>query len=266
MNLSYYIRKAVLNNDPVVEGFLMDLKAQGHSVTPLDWKNPDLTGMDLLLSLGGDGTFLCASGVAAAFGVPVAGVNFGRMGFLSENSVDDILDALPEKDFRVEERSLLSVVTSGGESFMALNEVCVNRTGSAMLGVDVVIDNEKLPTYWADGLLVATSSGSTAYNLSVGGPICTPDAGVFVVAPISPHNLNLRPLVIPDSATVSISFQSRQSVAMLSADNVHKSISSDQSITIFKSPVCLKMARFGKTNFIEALRTRLFWGEDVRNK
>ena len=134
-----------------------------------------------------------------------------------------------------------------------------------MLGIDVEIDGSPLPTYWADGLLVATSSGSTAYSLSVGGPICTPDSKVFIVAPISPHNLNVRPLVVPQTAKIAISLRSREDMAVLSVDNRSRRISAGARISVSEAPVRLKRLRTGGDTFINALRTRLLWGEDVRN-
>ena len=134
-----------------------------------------------------------------------------------------------------------------------------------MLGIDVEIDGAPLPTYWADGLLVATSSGSTAYSLSVGGPICTPDSKVFIVAPISPHNLNVRPLVVPQTAKIAISLRSREDMAVFSVDNRSRRISAGARISVSEAPVRLKRLRTGGDTFINALRTRLLWGEDVRN-
>ena len=134
-----------------------------------------------------------------------------------------------------------------------------------MLGIDVEIDGAPLPTYWADGLLVATSSGSTAYSLSVGGPICMPDSKVFIVAPISPHNLNVRPLVVPQTARIAISLRSREDRAVFSMDNRSVRIPSDMRLTVSKAQVRLKRMSTGGSTFINALRTRLLWGEDVRN-
>ena len=221
---------------------------------------------DVLLSVGGDGTFLSAACIVAGKGIPVLGVNFGRMGFLSEYTVEDVIEALKNRTFSIEEREMLQVRVDGGESMTALNEVSVTRAGAAMLGVDVTIDGQSLPTYWADGLLVATSSGSTAYSLSVGGPICTPECKVLVISPVAPHNLNVRPLIVPSSSRLRLSLRSRQSQAILSVDNRHMNINCESVLDVSLAQFSLYRVRLSKTNFIGALRSKLFWGEDVRNE
>ena len=147
----------------------------------------------------------------------------------------------------------------------ALNEISVSRVSPSMLGVDVEVDGAQLPTYWADGLLVATSSGSTAYSLSVGGPICLPETKVFIVAPISPHNLNVRPLIVPEGSRICISLRSRDDRAVLSMDNRNYTVPAGTRIEVGAAPMRLRLLRLGQSNFINALRTRLLWGEDVRN-
>ena len=147
----------------------------------------------------------------------------------------------------------------------ALNEVSVSRVSPSMLGVDVDVDGAALPTYWADGLLVATSSGSTAYCLSVGGPICLPETKVFIVAPISPHNLNVRPLIVPESSHLRITLRSRDEKAVLTMDNRNYTVPAGTRIEVSAAPMRLRRLRLGQSNFINALRTRLLWGEDIRN-
>ena len=161
---------------------------------------------------------------------------------------------------------MLESVVDGGQPQFALNEIAVTRNGAAMLGVDVTVNGQALPTYWADGLLVATSSGSTAYALSVGGPICTPDSQVLIIAPVAPHNLNVRPLIVPSSARLQISLRSRNETVMLSHDTRNVSVSRDTQIAISVAQFSLKRVRLPEINFISALRSKLFWGEDVRNE
>ena len=146
-----------------------------------------------------------------------------------------------------------------------MNEVSVHRSGAALLGIDVTIDGHPLPTYWADGLLVATSSGSTAYSLSVGGPICAPESKVLIIAPIAPHNLNARPLVVPDSTKVSVSMRSRDGNVMLSMDNRNHLVKPTVRLDVMVAQFSLKRVRLENTSFIKALTTKLFWGEDIRN-
>lgn len=225
---------------------------------------------DMLLSVGGDGTFLSASSLVAGTDIPVMGVNLGRMGFLSEYRPADVASPLLRGQYTIESRDMLEVEASGYDDIKqkpyALNELSVHRKGAAMLGIDVIVGDEKLPTYWADGILVATSSGSTAYSLSVGGPICTPEAEVLIVSPIAPHNLNLRPLIVPSSAEISLSFRSRDEELMLTMDNRNYVVSRGVGIKVKLARFSLKRVRLEKSNFIEALQSKLFWGEDFRNE
>ncbi len=225
--------------------------------------------IDLVVSLGGDGTFLSAARLASPRGIPVLGANMGRLGFLSENRPEDVAEAIISRDYKVEENAMLSVKAAtedGAETeYLALNEISVHRLGAAMLGVDVRINGFDLPTYWADGLIVATSLGSTAYSLSAGGPIAFPGTGVLIVTPIAPHNLNVRPLIIPGNSSLSLAFQSRDSRLVLSADNQTCEIPSASTVRVEVAQFSLKRARLRNSHFINALTSKLFWGEDVRN-
>ena len=269
MKFAYYIKKDGLSEDPRVDAMLKQLREGGVEVYRVEAAEEICPGTSGLLSLGGDGTFLLGAKMAVQADIPILGVNFGRLGFLSEMRPEELPQAIFGRELRIEERSLLQVMAGGSleEGFWpyALNETSISREGASMLGIDVEIDGSPLPTYWADGLLVATSSGSTAYSLSVGGPICTPDSRVFIVAPISPHNLNVRPLVVPQTARIAISLRSREGRAMFSMDNRYRRISADARIQVSQAPVRLKRMSTGKSTFINALRTRLLWGEDVRN-
>ncbi len=270
MKFAYYIKKEGLGSDSRALDLLSRLEAVGTAVYPVDSHEEVQPGTDGLLSLGGDGTFLSGSKIAVEADIPILGVNFGRLGFLSEMQPEDLPEAVRRGSFFVEERELLQVDVSplpgGSEPWhYALNEISVSRIGPSMLGIDVSLDGSALPTYWADGLLVATSSGSTAYSLSVGGPICMPDSKVFIVAPISPHNLNVRPLVVPVDTRIEISLRSRENWATFSMDNCSCSIPADTVISVGAAPVKLKRLCAGKSNFINALRTSLLWGEDLRN-
>ena len=229
-------------------------------------------GTGMVMSVGGDGTFLSASKRVGSSGIPVLGVNMGRVGFLSEYSPEEVCEALLSGSYTLEDRALLQTEIKGDvldtdSSFWpyTLNEISVLRGGASILGVDVSLDGNPLPTYWADGLLVSTSSGSTAYSLSVGGPICVPESKVIIIAPIAPHNLNVRPVVVPDSTTVSISMRSRDKVVAMSMDNRNVRLSSDAVLEVKVAQFSLKRVRLEKSSFIKALTTKLFWGEDIRN-
>ena len=269
MKLGYYIQKAALEGDSRVEALLRRLEAGGACLYEIHGEGSLQGGTDMALSFGGDGTFLSCARLVCEAGLPILGVNFGRMGFLSETRGEDFVGPLLSGDWRVEERTMLQVSLHGSvpEGFWpyALNEAGLHRNGPEMLGIDVEIGDWQLPAYWADGLLAATSSGSTAYSLSAGGPICAPEADVMVISPIAPHNLNLRPLVIPWGSRVTMEARARGGTAMLTLDNRSYVIPQGGKVDIFAAPFNLKRVSIGKSNFIDALRSRLFWGQDVRN-
>lgn len=227
-------------------------------------------GTDVLLSVGGDGTFLSAALIAASNDVPVAGVNMGRIGFLSENRAEDVAQALASGKYTIEERTMLKAVVKTGNDAIdncpyALNEMTIRRSGAAMIGVEVCVDGVTLPTYWGDGIVISTPSGSTAYSLSVGGPIVLPQSKVFLISPIAPHNLNVRPLVVPDTSVVRMRVNSRDGHFEFSADNRTSDVPADTSVEVSMAQFSLKRVRLDETTFIQALVEKLYWGEDLRN-
>ena len=272
MKIGYFILRDELRTDARMQALFKDLEQASAEVYEIQNKADVRPETDLVLSMGGDGTFLSAAHVVADIGLPILGVNFGRIGFLCENKPDAVRKALMEGDFRIEYRTVLNATLKGPEARRTIgmlpysvNEVALHRSGSAVLGINVSIDGEPLPTYWADGLLVATSSGSTAYSLSVGGPICMPDTKVLIIAPIAPHNLNVRPIVVPETAKIDISFESRDGRATMTNDNRVVEIQPDWSIHIEMAQFSLKRIRLAESGFVKALTSRLFWGEDMRN-
>ena len=267
MKIAVYLGRG-LSDDLRVSKMVEDLISTGNEVYYYDGQSSNIEKTDIFLSVGGDGTFLSASIIVAGSGIPVLGVNLGRMGFLSENTPESVVEALRTGEYTFENRTLLEVedtVLPQGYWPYALNEVVVHRGSGSILGVDVNLNGMVLPTYWADGLLVATSSGSTAYSLSVGGPIVIPESKVLIIAPIAPHNLNVRPLVVPDSSDITLSFQSRDESLVFSADNRMVNISSSEVVRISRASFGLKKVRLNHTDFINALTEKLFWGEDIRN-
>ncbi len=272
MKIGYFILKDELRTDARMASLLRDLEEATFEVYEIRSKADVRPDTDLVLSMGGDGTFLSAAHVVADIGLPILGVNFGRIGFLCENRPEAVRKALVEGDFSIEYRTVLNATLKGPEARRSIgmlpysvNEVALHRTGPSVLGIHVSVNGEPLPTYWADGLLVATPSGSTAYSLSVGGPICMPDTKVLVLAPISPHNLNVRPIVIPETAKIDISFESRDGKATMSMDNRVEEIQPDWSIHVEMAQFSLKRVRLPESGFVKALTSRLFWGEDMRN-
>lgn len=270
MKLAVYIGKESQESDGRIADLFKALKDGGMQLTELAYGEIPDEDTDMLLSVGGDGTFLYSSKLVIDRGIPVVGVNLGRVGFLSENRPEDVADALIAGEFTVENRSILKAVvlpsdSSGDMWDYALNEITVHRTGAAMLGVDVTLDGVKLPTYWADGLVISTSSGSTAYSLSVGGPIVLPESKVLIISPIAPHNLNIRPLVVPNNSTLSLKMHSRDGRFALTADNRTVEVGEDVEVKIAVAQFSLRRVRLNRSNFINALTEKLFWGEDVRN-
>lgn len=272
MKIGIFIRRKSLQEKPEYKNMIKQLLDASYELYDIESKADIRPDTDLVLSVGGDGTFLSAAHVVSDVGLPILGVNFGRIGFLCENRPGEVLDALMQGEFRIEYRTVLNATIKGpgarkqiGFLPYAVNEVSLHRIGSAVLGIDVAINGEMLPTYWADGLIIATSSGSTAYSLSVGGPICLPDTKVLIIAPIAPHNLNVRPLVVPEGTKLDISFRSRDGKATMTMDNTSVEIEPDWAVHIEMAQFSLKRVKLPKSEFVAALTSRLFWGEDRRN-
>lgn len=272
MKIGVFIKRKQLRDKPEYKDMVQQLQDASYELYDIESKADIRPDTDLVLSVGGDGTFLSAAHVVSDVGLPILGVNFGRIGFLCENRPGEVLDALMQGEFRIEYRTVLNATLKGpgarrqiGFLPYAVNEVSLHRIGSAVLGIDVAINGELLPTYWADGLIIATSSGSTAYSLSVGGPICLPDTKVLIIAPIAPHNLNVRPLVVPESAKLDISFRSRDGKATMTMDNTVMEVDPEWTIHVEMAQFSLKRVKLPKSEFVTALTSRLFWGEDRRN-
>ena len=272
MKIGIFLLKQSIRENDRYKALCQQLQSASYELYEVASKADIRPQTDLVLSIGGDGTFLSAAQTVADVGIPILGVNFGRLGFLSENSPEAVLPALLSGEFSVEYRTMLNATLKGknarkdiGLLPYAVNEVSIHRIGVGVLGIQVSVDGEILPTYWADGLLVATSSGSTAYSLSVGGPICMPDTKVLIIAPICPHNLNVRPLVVPDTSHISISIKSRDPKVTMTMDNQTVEIDPAWTLEVAMAQFSLKRIRLAKSEFVSALTSRLFWGEDKRN-
>jgi NAD+ kinase len=226
---------------------------------------------DLFLCMGGDGTFLESLQLVKSRIIPVAGVNFGRLGFLAgadDETGTEWIDDFFEKRFFIEKRMLFEVTADFlPENFypFALNEVAIQRQDPLMVAVNVKVDGKELPTYWSDGLVLATPTGSTAYSMSIGGPIMFPGVKAMILAPIAPHNLNIRPLVLPEVSEIEISVNARVSPAILSLDNRSLTIPNGKSIMVRRADYDLNYLSFRENKFIDGLRRKLLWGEDKRN-
>lgn len=236
-------------------------------------EHKDLPGkVDYLFSLGGDGTLLDTLTLVKNSSIPILGINMGRLGFLSSIPIEEMeeaVDALAGKTYAVEERSLLSLQGADDlfpDAPFALNEITIrNASTSAMLTVHVYLNGEFLNSYWADGLIISTPTGSTAYSLSCGGPIILPDSSNFIINPIAPHNLNVRPLVIPDTATLTLKPECRQGKLLLSLDARSAEINNFSVLTLSKENFNIKLIRLQKHSFLSTLRNKLKWGSDSRN-
>ena len=272
MKLAIYLGNDAVVNDSRFIQLTNELESEGCKLYRV-YHTKDLeNGTKFLLSIGGDGTFLNSSTLVAQTGLPILGLNFGRLGFLSENVPINMAKTIIKGDFVTEQRALLALGFSSTlnkpsiENYpYAVNEVCMHRSTGAMLGVNVRVDGAELPTYWADGLLVATSTGSTAYSLSVGGPILLPESKVLIISPIAPHNLNVRPLIVPNTAKIELRFIARNDSLMFTVDNRSVEISADTVIKVSLAHFSLNRLRLNESNFINALTSKLFWGEDIRN-
>ena len=226
---------------------------------------------DFMLSVGGDGTMLDATTLLRNSCIPLMGINLGRMGFLSstpKDEIEDALNALVNKNYTIDKRSLLQVDVAGnlfGELNFALNELTINKkdTGSMIL-VHVFIDDILLNSYWADGLIIATPTGSTAYSLSCNGPIITPDSENFVITPIASHNLTVRPVVIPDKSVIRVEVEGRMSQYLVGLDSRYAVMDSTTEIMVRKETFCINLVQRAGDNFFTTIRQKLLWGRDVR--
>ena len=227
---------------------------------------------DLVLSVGGDGTFLETVLKVKDFGIPIAGVNTGRMGFLANIPDEDIghsIDMLCNGEYEIIERSLIEISKPEGlfegNSSSALNEITIQKADLSMITINVFVDDTYLNTYWTDGLIVSTATGSTAYNLSVGGPILSPEDESIIISPIAPHNLTIRPIIISGEGKLRMVIEGRSKEYMATCDFRSKRLPFSQEIHIVRAPVKLKTVMLEGTDFYSTLRNRLMWGADRRN-
>ena len=227
---------------------------------------------DFLISVGGDGTILDTITTVRDSNVPILGVNTGRLGFLANNTKDEIVssvNSLLSGEFKIDSRTLLSLksnVNQFGEDNFALNEFTLHKKDSSMMmTVHVFIDGEFLNSYWADGVIVATPTGSTAYSLSCGGPLLSPGSDNFVITPIAPHNLNLRPLVVKDDVEILLKMEGRDAEFLTTLDSRSQTVKQDAVITLKKASFNVNLIQFNHQNFFSTIRNKLYWGRDVRN-
>jgi NAD+ kinase len=226
----------------------------------------------VFITLGGDGTLLDMVSVIRDSGVPVIGINFGRLGFLASVNKSDIaaaIHAVVNNQYTLDGRGLLTVESElnilGIDNF-ALNDITIHkRDDSAMITTNMFLDGEYLNSYWGDGIIIATATGSTAYSLSCGGPIIFPESNSIVVTPVAPHNLNVRPIILPDSSILSFEVESRSSNYILSCDSKTEIIDKKMRFKVQKAKFELNLIRLNNESYLSTLRKKLLWGLDARN-
>ena len=224
---------------------------------------------DFVISIGGDGTILRSANEIGELSIPIIGLNKGRLGFLANSPVeiiDSIIEKITNSNYRISERTIIQVEFEG-KTKNALNEISISRKNTtSLITIDTKLNDQYLNTYWADGLIISTPTGSTGYSLSCGGPIIMPDSKNLVLTPIAPHNLNARPLVISDNKQIEISINGRENEYFVSADSQIFSVNIDSKINISKAPYFLKMVEFEEDSYINTLREKLMWGKDRRTE
>jgi NAD+ kinase len=226
---------------------------------------------NLLVTIGGDGTLLESIPLVFRNKIPIIGINSGRMGFLANISKDEIENAFRsifKGEFEIEQRSMIHFQTPEdifGDLNYALNEITIQKNDASLITIDAYVDNEFLNTYWTDGLIVSTPTGSTAYSLSAGGPIVVPGSDSFIIAPIASHNLTVRPIILPDHVHLKLSVKSRSGSYLVTADNRTRQVDSSVHFNICKSEHYLNMIKLPSTNFYTTIRSKLMWGMDKRN-
>lgn len=266
MKIALYLRHIDHASQPVFDELVSALHAKGIAVQPVT-DGDSVDGCDFLFSIGGDGTLLSSvqfirSSNPAAF-PPILGVNFGHLGFLTtvgKENLTSVVNDLIEGHFSLEERTLLEV---GGEGY-ALNEVFIHRSDDGtLLRTQLFVDGDFVATYAGDGVIVATPTGSTAYSLSCGGPILTPNSRSLVVTPISAHTLTLRPIIVPDSARVTLRIEDGSHYT-LGMDSRRRHLGGCNEFSLCRAPFTIRLVRMNTQNFFSAIRDKLMWGTEIR--
>ena len=229
-------------------------------------------GIDFMISLGGDGTLLDTVTFIQDKGIPVLGINYGRLGFLATIGKEDLgsaIKALVDRTYVLDKRTLIHLdadLPLFGNAPFALNEFVIHKKDtSSMIKIHTYLNGEFLNTYWADGLIVATPTGSTGYSLSCNGPVVFPDSGNFVITPVAPHNLNIRPIVVPDNNIISFEIESRTDGFLCSMDSRREIVPKEVQLAVKKEKFLINLVRLNENNFLQTLRNKLSWGLDKRN-
>ena len=227
---------------------------------------------DIILSIGGDGTLLATITLVRDSGIPILGINTGTLGFISSVSTDQIeyaINHLLKGEYAIKNRTLLQLNSENnlfGDTNFALNEVTIlKKDTSSMIRVHAFLDDEFINTYWADGLIISSPTGSTGYSLSCGGPIVLPGTNNFIITPIAPHNLNVRPIIVSDKSKITLKVSEKDELALVALDSRSRAIGPGLELTIKKAQYKVKLIQFEKQSFISTIREKLMWGKDKRN-
>lgn len=228
---------------------------------------PALSGDDVMVTYGGDGTLLEAVGLIAESNTPVVGINCGRLGYLTADNgegIEQLLKRIVRREVAFTERRMLRVTAADGVRHLALNEAAIHRHGATMISIETLVNGNNVATYHGDGLVVATPTGSTAYSLSAGGPVVDPMCRCLVLSPLAPHNLTMRPVVMPDNSRITLRLNARGGEAFLSVDNRTYTIQDGATIEIDTAPNALILATPHNNTFYDTLREKMMWGVDKR--
>lgn len=227
---------------------------------------------ECMISLGGDGTLLDTVTMVRDTGIPILGINYGRLGFLANIGKDEIhaaMDAIANQKYVIDKRSLIHLeanVPLFGKTPYGLNEFSIHKKDSSpMIKIHTYLNGEFLNTYWSDGLIVATPTGSTGYSLSCNGPVVFPDSKSFVITPVAPHNLNIRPIIVPDNTIISFELEGRTDGFLVTLDSRREIVSKEVQLAVKKENFDIKLIRMNENHFLQTLRTKLSWGLDKRN-
>ncbi|MBB4118756.1 NAD+ kinase [Mesonia hippocampi] len=267
------------NIDTYVEKNFFTSIQNNHKLRLPDYNYPTFikldNSFDLFFGIGGDGTILKSVSYVKDLNIPIVGINTGRLGFLAsihKKEIKAAIQAIINKEYNISQRSLLSVATSPQNKRLsnigfALNEIAISRKNTtSMITVETWLNDNYLSAYWADGLIISTPTGSTGYSLSCGGPIIEPATNAFAITPIAPHNLNARPLIIPDNTEIKLKVISREDKFLASLDAKTTSLNTNTTISIKKANFTIGLVLLHEDSFIKTLRKKLLWGEDKRNK
>jgi NAD+ kinase len=256
----------------LLEKFNLQASAGKEPFIPFNSFSAIHDSIDCLISLGGDGTVLDAVTIVGNSQIPILGINYGRLGFLATISKDELsimVEALVNRTYVIEKRTLLHLdadPTIFGTAPYALNEFAIHkRDTSPMIKIHTYLNGEFLNSYWADGLIVSTPTGSTGYNMSCNGPILFPDSASFVITPVAPHNLNVRSIIVPDSSVISFEIEGRTEELICALDARKEIVPKNIQLAIKKESFCVNFIRLNENSYLTTLRTKLTWGLDKRN-